>query len=395
MVLQLPRMRLLLPYLMLLFTVVGCQSPSTTTIASSGPATFTIDLGTAGTPFPLSEEMYEGRNCTLTADTIGGYNALRLTTASEFSDGFIDVERLFGHPVDLSGGGYLQLRLYVPASSWIAALKLNLEDGAGNLGGIPEVANNFPGHYDRWFDVVVKLGDYHDRFRLWDGEEGADVLANVARLSLNPYCAQQEESSSIYINRIAVTREAPTGETIEALMPMPPKVANVPYVFTFDDDDELRRQIAYRTFEGSNQAFARGIGGNDTRAIRIRGREELDNIAFLPIISQVTGQPADFTGVERIYFDYYLEEGHDQFDGSTLYLTSAHWDDILIDTTFYGDFTAGSWQSVSVALADTDLSTARGDGDRVLPAVHELRLNLNFREGQKDITMWIDNFGWE
>lgn len=381
--------------LFVLFAVYACDDAPATPLKSDDPATFTIDLGAADDPFPLVADAYEGWDCTLEVDTIGGLNAIRLSTSAEFSDGLIDLEQLFGYPIDLSEEGYLHLRLYVPATSWIAALKINLEDSDGNFGGIPEVANNFPGHYDEWFDVVVKLSDYHDRFRIWDGEDGAEVMAAVTRLSLNPYCAHQDEPSSIYVNRIAVTQETPDVETTEALMPMPPTVANVPYEFTFDDDEELRRQMAYRTFEASYQAFAKGIGDNPTRAIRMAGREDLDNIAFLPIISQVTGQPADFTEVERIYFDYYLEEGHDEFDGSTLYLTSEHWNDILMDTTFYDDFEAGSWQTVSVDLADVDLYAARGDGDRVLPAVHELRLNLNFREGEEKIRMWIDNFGWE
>ena len=377
----------LLLYLPLL--VVSCSE-----IKDDGTDSFYFPLN-AGEELPnLQASDYIGRSCTFGPATIGGRNALKLTTSSEFSDGFLEVGEKFGRPVNFRNTRYLNIWAYVPSGSWIAALKLNFEDARGNFGGIPEVANAFPGRYDEWFPIVVDLDAYRDRFRIWHGDEEADVLSNVTRLSFNPYCANQEGESSIYFSSVKLSVEPSPGNYPDVLLPKPPTVPNVPYEFTFDDDAELQRQIAYRTFEASNQAFAKNVAGNPTRAIRMRGRPELNNIAFLPIISAVTGQPADFTGVSEIYFDYYLEPGHDAFDGSTLYLTSEHWNDILMDTAFYDGFTAGAWNTVRIPLAETDLVAAKGDGEIVLPAVHELRLNLNYRAQEKNITMWIDNFGW-
>lgn len=379
--------------LLLLFT--ACSPTDEGVCLSTGPSEFVLDLGPAGSVVPIAPSAIEGRDASLTITEHAGKNALELKTNAEFSDGLLDCQQLFGHSLNLRKARYLSLRLYVPQDSWIAALKINVGDDHDNFGGIPEVANNFPGNYDRWMDVMVDLQDYTNKFKLWNGNADYDLLAAVTKLSLNPYCAHQEAASSIYLNRIALSNERPGGNFTDALMPMPPTVDNVPYKFTFDDEAELRRQIAYRTFEASNQAFATGIGGNNSRAIRLRGRDHLKYIAWLPIISHVTGHPADFTKVERIYFDYYLEPGSDAFDGATLFLTSEHWDDILIDTAAYQNFIPGSWQTVSLPMADLNLSAARGDGSVVLPAVHELRLDLNYQPGKKNITMWIDNFGWE
>ena len=136
------------------------------------------------------------------------------------------------------------------------------------------------------------------------------------------------------------------------------------------------------------------MAGNPTRAIRLRGRDHLNNIAFLPLIDKMTGQPADFRRFERLFFDYYLTPQSAPFDGSTLTLATPGWSTVLTDSTFVTDFTSGRWTRASVALADLDLNRNWGEED-VLAGVAELRLNLNYRPGQKNIEMWIDNFGWE
>ena len=126
----------------------------------------------------------------------------------------------------------------------------------------------------------------------------------------------------------------------------------------------------------------------------MRGQPNLDNIAFLPIVEQMNGRPVDFTQVEAIFFDYYLEPGGDDFDGATLYLTSEHWNDILIDTQVYTDFVAGEWKTVRLPIKELNLTSAKGSPD-ILDAIYEWRLNLNFVGDNKDITMWLDNVGWE
>ena len=319
---------------------------------------------------------------------------MKVTTDQEFSDLLIDVERLTGHPLDVTQGGYLTLRMMVPTGSQIRAMKLNFKDAAGNFGGIGEVANNFPGHYDEWQTYVINLGNLLPEFRLWHGD--TSPLPAVTHLSLNPYNADQAGDQAYYLNYVSLTPTRPDLPSDDRLL-QPPAIDNDSYTFTFDHDDQgedLNAMLAYRVFEASNQAFASNIGGNPTTAIRMRGQDHLNNIAFLPILSAMNGgRPVDFTRVRELFFDYYLEPGGDEFDGATLYITSDGWTNMLADTAAYTDFEAGEWNTVTLPLKDLNLEHIKGNPN-LLSAVDEWRLNLNFREGRKNITMWLDNVGW-
>lgn len=324
-------------------------------------------------------------------EELSGLNAQKISTNSEFSDFLIDLEATYGKTFDLTKAGYLSLRLLVPEDSYIRAMKLNFRDSEGNFGGVGEVINNFPYHYGEWQTATVDLKKILPTFKNWHGDKSP--LTAVKELSLNPYNANQGGDQTYYVNLVQLSDEAPEGSITDPLLPRP-TIPNQAYTYTFDDQDDMDALMAYRVFEASNQVFAKNIAGNPTYAIRMRGRPNLNNIAFLPIVSAMNeGQPVDFTQVDSLFFDYYLEPGGDDFNGSTLYLTSEHWNDILIDTSFYKDFTVGEWDRVAVAIDDLNLHSAKGEAD-ILGAIHEWRLNLNFEGDQKNITMWLDNIGW-
>ena len=322
---------------------------------------------------------------------IAGRNALKVETASEFSDLLLDLEATYGHAYDFTNGGYLILSLLVPAGSGIRAMKLNFKDADGNFGGVGEVANNFPAYYGKWQTYAIDLGKALESFRLWDGD--ATPLNAVTHLSLNPYNARQDSGQTYYLNALELSPKSPTGLYNRALMDRP-AIANQAHTFTFDDPAELNPLMAYRVFEASNQTLEKGVGGNPTNAIRMRGRDDLDNIAFLPILSAMNGgRPVDFTNVSELFFDYYLEPGGDDFDGATLYLTSDGWANMLMDDRAYENFLPGTWQTARLPLDSLNLRYVKGDST-LLRAVDEWRLNLNYREGRKNITMWLDNVGW-
>jgi len=112
------------------------------------------------------------------------------------------------------------------------------------------------------------------------------------------------------------------------------------------------------------------------------------------MFDKLTGNPVDFTKVKRISFDYYLPEDCADFKGSWLYLVSEGWENILLDKNFFHDFKKGSWEHVSVNIKDLNLELVRGKLP-VLPEVYEMRIDLQYEGENKNIEMWIDNFGWE
>ncbi|OAV44345.1 hypothetical protein [Lewinella sp. 4G2] len=383
----------------LLILLTACNSPSSEApapplIKATSTSEFTFDLGMTGAKLGPDDNYHaicEGCEASPAPTPIAGFNAIKVTTDQEFSDYLLNLEDTYGQTFDFTKAKYLTLHLLVPKGSYVRAMKLNFRDAEGNFGGIGEVANNFPDQWGEWQTIVIDLEKQLQDFKLWHGE--SSPLSAVAELSLNPYNANQEGPQAYYVSRIQLSDAKPEGGVAMPLLSKP-SIPNQSYTFTFDDPAELDPLMAYRVFEASNQAFAKGIGGNETNAIRMRGRPELNNIAFLPIVQQMNGQPVDFTKVKELFFDYYLEPGGDDFDGATLYLTSEHWNDILIDPRAYTDFVAGEWRTVRLPIKDVNLSVAKGDGD-FLDAVYEWRLNLNFREDEKDITMWLDNVGWK
>ncbi len=369
------------------------EADSPANFVSESPSTFQLVWNDeADLQQLLTDSVIFGSSSRARVKEVGGHSALEIKTSSEFSDTFVDVKKLFGHTINFSQGGYLSMQLWVPQESWISAMKFNFRDTLGNFGGGAEVFNNFYGHYDQWMNVTADVQDIAASFKNWVGDD--NPLPQVAQFSFNPYNAHQADSSVVYVRDIRFTAEQPEETYNTALATLPEQLPNIPYELNFDDEATLRQLTAYRSFESSCQAFAKGVAGNNTRAIRIKGSDQNEHIAFLPIFDKMTGKPVDFTQVRRLYFSYYLTEDSDSFDGSWLYLADEHWNNLLIDKNFYRDFVKGSWQQVSVDVKDINLARAHGEGE-VLPHVYELRLGINYLPGKKNIEIWIDDFGWE
>ncbi len=340
----------------------------------------------------LFDSLLFGSNCDVAIKTIQGRSALEIKTDKEFSDAFIDIKASLGHPIDFTSYKYISMDILIPDDSWIAALKLNFKDSLGNFGGCPEVANNFYGHYNQWFSIVTNLQQLTPHFKNWEGTD--NPLHKVSYLSLNPYNANQADSSLIYINNIMLSNDVPQKSYIPARIEKMDSIPNIPFEINFDNKALLKKLMAYRSFESSYQAMSKNIAGNETMAIRLKGSDKNKHIAFLPILEKITGHPVDFTQVKYIYFSYYITKESDDFDGIWLYLTSEHWQDILVDKNFIKDYVKGSWQKVRIPVNELQFIRERGD-QLVLSNVYELRVELNYFPDKKNIEMWIDNFGWE
>ncbi|GAB5521848.1 MAG: hypothetical protein RhofKO_40990 [Rhodothermales bacterium] len=389
-------MRGTLPLLGVALLLSACSTPDAgpvSTYASDDRTSFIIDFADdAATRALFADDTIFGSDASVALETVNGEAALRVATVEEFSDAFVDLEALFGHTIDFSDARYLAVRMLVPEGSWIKALKFNFRDAEGNMGGIGEVTNNFYGHYGQWLDVIVDLQTMLPGFENWVGE--TSPLPNVKELSFNPYNGHQADSSVYYISRLQLSNAPITGTYHDRLAERPIVEPNIPYTITFDDPEVLHQQMAIRGFESTYQALQSGVAGNETMAIRVKGRPDKQYIAFLPMIDKLTGQPADFRNVERISFDYYLTEDSAPFDGSSFFIVTEHWQNILLTRDFYDDYKRGAWHTVSVNLADIDFDQVSGT-DPVLPNVYELRLDLNYESDEKGIEMWIDNFRWE
>ncbi|MCM5663814.1 hypothetical protein [Galbibacter mesophilus] len=376
----------------LIITLTACKKGETS-YYSKNQASFTINFSDEETVQKLLQDsILYGSDCAVAFKTVGELPALEVKTKAEFSDAFIDFEKLFGHTIDFSQSSYLTVKMYVPKNSWISALKFNFKDAKGNFGGGQEVFNNFYQNENQWIEMTVDMKDIAAEFQNWSGDE--NPLPQTQLLSLNPYNAHQADSSSIYIHSLKLTQQKPEGNFVPRLAERVELENNIPYEINFDDEATLKKHIAYRSYESSYQALAKNVAGNPSRAIRVKGNDTNKYIAFLPIMDKVTGKPVDFTKVKTLYFSYYITPDSDDFDGSWLYLTSEHWNDILQDTTFYLDYKKGSWQKVSIPIDSLHLQQVKGDR-HVLPEVYELRLDLNYYPGKNNIEMWIDNFGWK
>lgn len=330
--------------------------------------------------------------CSLRPTMAAGKPAVEVRTAAEFSDAFVDLVALTGGPVDFTAHDHLHFEILVPDSSWVSAMKFNFRDAAGNLGGVPEVANGFYGSGETWVRGVADLGVLRERYQTWRGDDGA--LDDATAISLNPYTAHQGDSSSFFVHALSLASEPLPGYTPQ-LTARPDSVANDRYTITFDDREWLARQGAYRTFESSYQAYAENVAGNPTRAIRLKGKAENEYIAFLPEIEPITGHPVDLSRAERIRFRYYLAPGGDPIDGATLHVVTEGWGNQAIDTLAVETFEPGAWREATIDIDELDLVVANGDltAEEILAGVHSLRLDLNYRG--KDVEMWVDDFGWE
>ena len=380
-------------------------------IGSLAAAEFAIEFSDADQTRRLIEgATITPSGCTVDVASVAGRSALQIKTRQEFCDVFIAVEELGGDALDLRVGGWLTMDLYMPGDSWTSAIKLNVRDADGNLGGIPEVANNFVDHTDRWITIVTDLRPLIGRYETWHGD--GNVLQSVSHLSINPFTADQADDSSFYIGSIALTSsrpDRPVGDSIEGTIPPEQTFDRNLSVLDFDDRTTLRRQLAYRSFESSFQSLRGGVAGNPTRAIRVQGQPDLNNIALLPMLDRLTGGPVDFREVDSIRFRYHLVPGGDDFDGCSLTLASQHWQSILIAKDagielIPGNVTSenvtsengpdGQWRTATIKLDELEFDRVRGEQD-VLAAVHELRLNLNYRGEQKNIECWFDDFEWQ
>lgn len=340
----------------------------------------------------LKDQHVYGSDCEVAAVQKAGEGAFKVQTNREFSDLFFDMQKMVGHDLNLKDARFLSLRLMIPAGSRISAMKLNYKDSSGNLAGIPEVANDFYGREDRWVDYVVDLRDLVSKSQVWHGD--ADPIANVSRLSLNPFNADQSKVSKYYVSRISLSNTKPTGDHIDELVPRSIHSPNTQYHLDFDNPQLLQQLNAYRSFEASFQGLATNIAGNETMAVRVKGNPENKHIAFLPMLDRMTGSPVDFRNVKRIYFTYHVPPNSRPIHSSWLWLTSDSWSNILIDKTFHRNFETGGWHKVSVDIADLNLKRFAGDGP-VLPNVDEIRLGFHNDQHSKAIEIWIDDFGWE
>lgn len=382
--------------LLIILIVVACgqKKHSGTHFESADRSNFVFELGNEAMPRELlTDSILTCSGCTIGLANIAGKNAIELRTSEEFSDGFIDLKKLFGHTIDFRSARYLELALYVPKTSWITALKFNYQDEKGNFGGCHEIANNFYGNYDKWIKVRVDLKEALTDCKNWVGEESP--IPNTAVLSLNPYNTHQADSSSIYINTIKVGTNKPDGDFLEALSAKADTIST-PFEMDFEDGAYFRKVLAYRGFESSGQALEKGKFGNNTMAVRIQNSNDVQRkyTCFLPMFEKVTGSTVDFSKVKKIYFDYYLTESSDDFQDATLFLTGEHWNQILKDTSALSNFKKGSWERAEIYMDSLNLDLVKGDFNPI-EAVYELRIDLNYLPGHKNTEMWIDNFGWE
>ncbi|NHF61164.1 hypothetical protein FK220_017560 [Flavobacteriaceae bacterium TP-CH-4] len=370
------------------------ERPSKNRFESTDRTSFVFELGEESLSQTLiRDSIVYCSGCSMALSRVDGKAALEIRTDQEFSDGFIDLDKLFDHSIDFRQANYAELEIYVPKESWITALKFNYKDDAGNFGGCHEITNNFYGHYDAWITVRVDLKKALVDCKNWVGEESP--IPNTSVLSLNPYNAHQADSSTIYVHAIKVGREFSPESYIKALAAKPDTISN-PFVMDFEDGPYFQKVLAYRGFESSGQALAKGKFGNGSMAVRIKNSNDVRRkfTCFLPMFEKITGSPVDFTSVKKIYFDYYLTEESDDFDDATLFLTGKHWNRILKDASALKDFKKGSWEKATIYIDSLDLQLVKGSIDP-LNEIYELRLDLNYLPGKKNIEMWIDNFGWE
>lgn len=344
-----------------------------------------------------------GNDCEVRSETNAEETFLAISSTQEFSDFFVDIEKLTGRTFDLSRARYLTLQVRVPSESWISAIKMNFKDADGNFGGIPEVCNHFVGHLDQWIEATIDLRTRVSKFELWHGDDSP--LKRVTQFSLNPYNADQAKPSTYHVRSIRFSETQPDRETtrvsgspavvVPSALIMPEHVAdNSTGRLDFDDAELLRRLTAFRCFESSFQSLDQGIAGNETMAIRIKGSDQNKYIAFLPMLDRITGAPVDFRQVKTLSFSYHLTETSDEFPGMAIFVAGAGWENLLYGETFYRDFQRGGWHSISVNVADLDLQRVRGEGP-VLPNVAELRFDILHSPDQKNIEMWIDDFEWK
>ncbi len=383
-------------FFLLLTVLVGCKTTNDTgnVIESTDAATFVLELGEdALDQSMIADGTLSCSGCSVSLESIAGKPAIGITTDQEFSDGFIDLKKLYGYPINFREADYLELELYVPKDSWITALKFNYKDDEGNFGGCHEIANNFHGNYDRWIKVKVDLKEALADCKNWVGDKSP--IPNTASLSLNPYNTHQADSSAIYVHRIWVGNDLPAGDFVAALSAKPDTITS-PFVMDFEDTPHFRQILAYRGFESSGQAFGKNKFGNPTNAVRLKNSNDVKRkfTCFLPMFDKVTGSPVDFTKVKKIYFDYYLTEESDAFEDATLFLTGQHWGQILKDSSAIKGFKTGSWERAEIYMDSLDLRLVKGEVSPI-SEVYELRLDLNYLPGKKNTEMWMDNFGWE
>lgn len=241
-----------------------------------------------------------GQGCTLALTEWQGRSALAISTDKEFSDAFIPLEKMLGHPFDITAARFFTITMSVPDKSYISALKLNFKDAEDNFGGIGEVVNNFYGNYKRWMTVTIDLGNLLPDFQNWHGT--GNPLGQTTHLSLNPYNGHQAAPSTIYVHSLALSDTDPRVADTKALADVVYPEDNIPFVIDFDDPSVLHQQMAYRSFESSFQALGKNIGGNPSMAIRLKGNDANKYIAFLPKLHQITGNPVDFTKYVPSFF---------------------------------------------------------------------------------------------
>jgi hypothetical protein len=342
----------------------------------------------------LEDGTISGRSCDLAFENVGDQPCLKVSTSSEFSDLLFDLKKLQQGTVDFRDAQFLTLSILIPKESWISAIKMNFANEDGDFGGIPEVANNYIGRFGTWVETTIDLRDVMEKANTWHGE--GKPWTNATAFSLNPYNADQATPSVWYVRKISLSATKPSSSDNAEPALLKPLVLedNSAFTINFDNPEQLRRWTAFRAFESSFQSLQKGIAGNETMSIRLKGSDKNKFIAFLPMFDKMTGKPLDFTKLTRIRFRYHLKKGSDKFPSMSLYVAGKHWQSLLFCKDFITDFNQGGWHTAEVKLADLKLNRVKGTAD-VLTQVYEIRLALEYEADNKDIEMWIDDFSWE
>lgn len=381
-------------YLLVFLALQSCMTVERGNLSSVNASDFEIVLGEdVAAENWVEQGVLTCSDCDVRVEVIDGKKAIKVTSNAEFSDAYIDLIALFEHSINFYQANYALVEVYLPEESHITALKFNYQDMAGNSGGCEEIVNNFENKRGQWHTYKVDLRKALSKCSIWSGDE--DPIGNAVKFSLNPYNSHQADSSSIYVHGIKISKAEPIGD-YEPPLVQRPDTTSAPFLMDFENTPYFRQVLAYRGFETTYQAFASGVGGNETQAVRIKNENGSRRkfTSFLPEFLKITGHPVDFTKLNKFYFSYYLTEESDDFDGANLFLTSHLWKEILLDDNFFDDFKKGAWHKVEIPIGDLDLKMVKGK-ENPLTHITDLRIDLNYRPDAKNIEMWIDDFGWE
>ena len=384
-------MRYALPALLLF--VFACEPVSVSTLESNDPNSFRIDIvDELKASVLLADGVAHCSDCTLTFDEVAGRPAWKLTSQTEFSDAYFNLEALFGYPFDLTQPRYLSYDVFIPDSSYLTTINHNFQHADSSTGGCGQPTNNFLRHRGSWQSILLDLAAQRKRgCGRWHGD--TDPLPAVSQISINPYNANLHTPSSLYFNNLQLHATRPEGDFLPTRMTHR-DTTNAPFLIDFENEDYLRQAMAFRAFEAKNHALKSDVYGSAGRALGNHSYD--DQLSFWLIKMQYyTGAPVDMTQMDSLYLRYYLTPESDPIDHTELFLVSGHdWDNILYDTLIDYTWQPGEWTRVAFALEDFNFNQVRGQ-DPILPAATEFRFDFKPAGGQGEIEIWLDEVGWK